>query len=60
MSHFNQCLVAISLQDLIYSGPPLAWNNKWSGESYIFQKLDRALINDEWISMYPVSKALFM
>ncbi|XP_052195956.1 uncharacterized protein LOC127803609 [Diospyros lotus] len=46
--------------DLAYSGPKLTWTNKRFGEECILRKLDRALVNDNWLSHYPDSKTLFL
>ncbi|XP_052177673.1 uncharacterized protein LOC127791740 [Diospyros lotus] len=59
MRRFNDFLSSASLQDLAYSGPKLTWTNKRFGEECILRKLDRALVNDDWLSHYPDSKTLF-
>ncbi|XP_052180824.1 uncharacterized protein LOC127794010 [Diospyros lotus] len=60
MRRFNYFLSSTSLQDLAYSGPKLTWTNKRFGEECILMKLDRALVNDDWLSHYPNSKTLFL
>ncbi|XP_052201561.1 uncharacterized protein LOC127807600 [Diospyros lotus] len=59
MRRFNDFLSSGSLQDLAYSGPKLTWTNKRFGDECILRKLDRALINDDWLAHFSESKALF-
>lgn len=50
----NQC----SLVDLALHGPLYTWCNK--RENYlILKKLDRVLVNDEWMQIYPQSYSVF-
>ncbi|XP_020243302.1 uncharacterized protein LOC109821533 [Asparagus officinalis] len=36
------------------------WNNKQNAESRVWSRLDRALVNDEWISSYSASHVEFL
>lgn len=46
------------LADLTYRGPKFTWTNK-SKSNLIAKKLDRVLVNDEWLSYLPTSFATF-
>ena len=57
---FNACCYQSSLDDLRYSGHYLTWSNKSSDDKLISSKLDRALINIHWESIFNGSNAIFL
>ncbi|XP_077232003.1 uncharacterized protein LOC143865668 [Tasmannia lanceolata] len=57
MKEFNDCIDHCSLLDLKTIGPLLTWSNKSKNDNLKLRKLDRALVNDEWLSLFPQSFA---
>lgn len=55
---FRDCLANSDLADLNYRGNLFTWWNK-NVASPVAKKLDRILVNDDWISMFPSSFASF-
>ncbi|XP_039019820.1 uncharacterized protein LOC120151429 [Hibiscus syriacus] len=45
---FKECLVDLELQDHPYIGPLFTWSNKQEN-SFLARKLDRVLINPQWL-----------
>lgn len=58
IADFNECLTDCGLFDLAYRGCFFTWSNK-SPTSPRSRKLDRALINENWMERYPNSFAYF-
>lgn len=58
MLEFGQCLVNADLEDLNFRGNSFTWWNKRKSAP-IAKKLDRVLVNDEWLSVFPNSLASF-
>ncbi|XP_039020001.1 uncharacterized protein LOC120151688 [Hibiscus syriacus] len=54
MDDVKGCLVDLELQDHPFSGPLFTWSNKQEN-SYLAQKLDRILINSQWLLDFPDS-----
>ncbi|KAK1269630.1 hypothetical protein QJS04_geneDACA018517 [Acorus gramineus] len=50
---FNSCIQSCSLQDLKAIGYTLSWNNRQ--DSRIMYRLDRILVNNQFINAYPHS-----
>ncbi|XP_043696965.1 uncharacterized protein LOC122647676 [Telopea speciosissima] len=59
MNAFNDCIEDIAANDLRWTGFPLTWSNKRAGNSRIACKLDRVLVNEEWLTSFPSSHASF-
>ena len=60
LDDFNTCCYQSSLDDLRYSGHYLTWSNKSPEDKLISSKLDRALINVHWDSIFNGSTATFL
>ncbi|XP_010692845.1 uncharacterized protein LOC104905889 [Beta vulgaris subsp. vulgaris] len=48
------------MRDLMSSRCMYTWNNKQQEASRVFCKLDRAMVNDSWLDVYPSVMAYFM
>lgn len=48
------------MMDLRYSGVHLTWCNKHENEDRMYAKLDRAIVNGFWYSMFENSEAIFL
>ncbi|XP_077226476.1 uncharacterized protein LOC143859710 [Tasmannia lanceolata] len=55
MEEFNSCLTTCALTDLRSVGLNLTWNNKGKQGNLKMAKLDRSLVNEEWLHSYPNS-----
>ncbi|XP_048611796.1 uncharacterized protein LOC125586052 [Brassica napus] len=58
MKDFFNCTVTTGLADLPYCGNSFTWSNN-QGTSVISKKLDRTLVNDEWLHQFPNSLGVF-
>ncbi|KAK3204593.1 hypothetical protein Dsin_018639 [Dipteronia sinensis] len=59
MKDFAECLQASKLDDLRFSGFLHTWCNKRSN-AFISKKLDRVLVNNEWLVKFEHSEASFL
>ncbi|XP_077226303.1 uncharacterized protein LOC143859508 [Tasmannia lanceolata] len=59
MEDFNDCIDHCSLHDLNFVGETLSWSNNSRTGDFKLRKLDRALVNDGWISAFPASFVKF-
>ncbi|XP_028068678.1 uncharacterized protein LOC114271244 [Camellia sinensis] len=57
---FNNMILDVDLEDLSYTGCQFTWSNKRNEGAYITSKIDRALVNEKWLTSYPNSSALFL
>ncbi|KAL7237760.1 hypothetical protein ACSBR2_003959 [Camellia fascicularis] len=57
---FNNMILDADLEDLAYTGCQFTWSNKRSEGAYITSKIDRALVNEKWLTSYPNSSTLFL
>ncbi|XP_047258946.1 uncharacterized protein LOC124891184 [Capsicum annuum] len=57
---FKVCVGQCGLQDLRSAGSFYTWSNKQQGVARVYSKIDRVLVNDEWVSNLPASKACFL
>ncbi|WZZ20441.1 hypothetical protein YC2023_121828 [Brassica napus] len=55
----NACLDELEVRELRYHGPPFTWINS-KPDDPIAKKLDRVLINEEWLLTFPHSLAHFI
>ena len=60
MEYFYSCCNEAMLKDLRATGFHLTWDNLSSGERFLAQKLDRALVNHAWLSSFPLVEATFL
>ncbi|XP_062112055.1 uncharacterized protein LOC133823373 [Humulus lupulus] len=59
-SKFLDCLTSCHLEDLKFSGCFYTWNNKQRAEEKVYSKIDRALVNPQWIDHFPNSEVVFL
>ncbi|KAK3226009.1 hypothetical protein Dsin_005871 [Dipteronia sinensis] len=59
MEEFNDCLQSLELNDLHFSGFLHTWWN-WSSSGCISKKLDRVLVNNDWLVKFENSEAIFL
>lgn len=58
MEEFRECLLNANIFDLPYKGHHFTWWNKRDANP-IAKKLDRALVNDNWLLSFPFSVSIF-
>ena len=56
---FKECLQKLEVFDHVYSGPLFTWTNR-QREGFVAKKLDRVLINGNWLLSFPSSKVEFL
>jgi len=49
---FGECLNDLEVINLKFSGCFFTWNNKSEGAGFIARKLDRVLVNEEWLGRF--------
>lgn len=59
-AELNQCLIDISQDDMPSKGFWFTWSNKRGGGGSNKSKLDRVLVNTEWLDMFPTAEASFL
>ncbi|XP_028117450.1 uncharacterized protein LOC114315081 [Camellia sinensis] len=57
---FNTYINSSDLTDLSYGGCQFTWANKRADGDYIATKIDRVLVNEDWLVKYPESSASFL
>ncbi|XP_074315556.1 uncharacterized protein LOC141651756 [Silene latifolia] len=57
---FRECVDYCGLQDLTGKGAFFTWNNKQSPSVRGFSRIDRFLINDDWMAKYPDAYVHFL
>ncbi|KAL2893943.1 LINE-1 retrotransposable element ORF2 protein [Bienertia sinuspersici] len=55
LEDFAQCMADCDLTDLTYTGCRYTWSNNQQGADRVMTKIDRCLINSEWLDMVPNS-----
>ncbi|XP_074265800.1 uncharacterized protein LOC141588248 [Silene latifolia] len=58
--YFRQCVNYCEVTDIQAYGSFYAWNNKQDPTTRVFFRIDRYLINIDWMLLYPDSNAYFM
>ena len=56
---FSECIQQNAIFDHAYTGPLFTWSNRQE-EGFVAKKLDRALINAQWLLSFPSSKVEFL
>ena len=56
---FQQCLKFCYLQEQTNTGPFFTWSNKQEGEARVFSRIDRVVLNDGWMELFPESVSMF-
>ncbi|XP_028111135.1 uncharacterized protein LOC114309562 [Camellia sinensis] len=56
---FNYSILQAGFDDISYSGCHFTWANKQVDGHYIASKIDRVLVNDNWLKTFPFSHAQF-
>ncbi|KAI8530014.1 hypothetical protein RHMOL_Rhmol11G0021000 [Rhododendron molle] len=59
MDEFNDCLFALELDDLKFSGCFFTWANKQDPAHHVTTRLDMVLVNEQWMKDYSCSSAHF-
>ncbi|XP_019093270.1 PREDICTED: uncharacterized protein LOC109129468 [Camelina sativa] len=58
MLDISRCFSLSALSDLQYCGNTFTWSNKQDA-GFVAKKLDRIMVNDSWLSLFPLSLAVF-
>ncbi|XP_075106714.1 uncharacterized protein LOC142179615 [Nicotiana tabacum] len=56
---FKQCVEECTLQDMKSSRSFFTWNNKQGGADRVYSRIDRVLVNNEWILALPDSEVYY-
>lgn len=59
-SELQEFCQSAAISDLTFSGNLLTWCNQQAGPNRTYCKLDRVLVNDQWIHKFPHSAAVFL
>ncbi|XP_074265913.1 uncharacterized protein LOC141588366 [Silene latifolia] len=57
---FRQCVDYCEVTDIVAHGSFFTWNNKQDPSTRVFSRIDRCLVNIEWLQLFPDSSAYFM
>ena len=60
MEDLNSCCTEAMLEDLKATSFHYTWDNRSSGDRFLTRKLDRVLVNPDWMSTFPLAKAAFL
>ncbi|KAL0289527.1 UNVERIFIED_CONTAM: hypothetical protein Sradi_7071800 [Sesamum radiatum] len=58
MAEFREFIMDAALIHLPYTGCPFTWHNCSSGSRSLWRRLDRVLVNDNWLEKWPHSSYL--
>ncbi|KAL0307384.1 UNVERIFIED_CONTAM: hypothetical protein Scaly_2984900 [Sesamum calycinum] len=58
MAEFRECITKSELLHLPFTGAPFTWHNCSEGERSLWKRLDRMLVNENWLAVWPLSKYL--
>ncbi|XP_074305627.1 uncharacterized protein LOC141640848 [Silene latifolia] len=59
MDEFIECLDECGMTDIAATGAYYTWNNKQEPSTRVYSRLDRFLINQEWLNGYPDMRSHF-
>jgi hypothetical protein len=54
LTGFREALEVCRLGDLGFFGSPFTWSNRRSDDTFTKERLDRAVANPEWCSLFPI------
>ncbi|XP_074290837.1 uncharacterized protein LOC141617544 [Silene latifolia] len=57
---FNSCLLKCGLDDLNSTGCDMTWTNNQDIVTQVWSKLDRALVNTQWMAQFPATAVHFL
>ncbi|XP_074283610.1 uncharacterized protein LOC141608150 [Silene latifolia] len=60
MLDFNNCLSSCGLDDMQGTGSDFTWFNKQDPSTRVYSKLDRVLVNGDWLLTFPQTAAQFL
>lgn len=60
IKEFKKCMEECSMQGMISSGAFYTWSNKQPGANRVMSRIDRVLVNFEWMTKLPASEAHYM
>ena len=60
MEDLNSCCTEAMLEDLKATGFHYTWDNNSSGDRFLTRKLDRVLVNPDWLSSFSFAEAAFL
>ncbi|XP_074265774.1 uncharacterized protein LOC141588219 [Silene latifolia] len=60
IAEFRDCVTVCGLMDIKSQGAFFTWNNKQAPSSRGFSRIDRFLVNDEWMDLYPDAYVHFL
>ncbi|XP_074314439.1 uncharacterized protein LOC141649654 [Silene latifolia] len=60
IADFRLCVDYCDIMDIQAQGSFFTWNNKQDPSTRVFSRLDRCLITNDWMQLYPDSYAYFM
>ncbi|XP_074266789.1 uncharacterized protein LOC141590074 [Silene latifolia] len=56
---FQTCIAACDLMDIPAHGAFFTWNNKHEVGDKVYSRINRVLVNDEWLSQFPETHTMF-
>ncbi|XP_074305781.1 uncharacterized protein LOC141641002 [Silene latifolia] len=59
MRDFQDCVDNCGIGDIPAHGAFFTWNNKQDVGDVVFSRIDRAMVNDEWLIKYPDTLTMF-
>lgn len=55
IAHFVDCTEYCNICDMCQVGSAFTWTNKQLGDSRVYSKIDRTLVNPGWVDLFPQS-----
>ncbi|XP_074277754.1 uncharacterized protein LOC141601377 [Silene latifolia] len=59
MRDFQECVEACCISDIPAQGSFFTWNNKHEVGDLVFSRIDRAMVNDDWLINFPDTITMF-
>ena len=56
----RSCIANCDIHDMKSTGHFYTWNNKQEGGHHVFSKIDRAMCNAQWDTVYPNAEVVFL